>query len=69
MLRSHVKRTVAFTQVHGKSLELDLYAPQAETTPRTPQPAVLFWHGGYLVRKSFYLQMINIFEIEIVTPQ
>lgn len=47
MLRQHKKETFPFKHIQGKALKLDVYLP--DPRPKTSEPVVLYFHGGYLV--------------------
>jgi acetyl esterase/lipase len=46
----HVKRTLPIKNIQGKDLTVDVYYVDSEIA--TPQPVLLYFHGGFLVRES-----------------
>jgi hypothetical protein len=47
----HLKKTLPIKKIQGKDLIIDVYYVDAETS--APRPAILYFHGGFLVRKLF----------------
>jgi acetyl esterase/lipase len=54
----HVKKTFPIKKIQGKDLTVDVYYVDSETS--SPQPAILYFHGGFLVRKQFARSFSNI---------
>lgn len=46
-----VTKTFAYKNIQGKPLELDVIV--ADEKPSQAQPAILFYHGGYLVGRPY----------------
>ncbi|KAL2012300.1 hypothetical protein VTN00DRAFT_5018 [Thermoascus crustaceus] len=47
MAAQYVTKTYTYKNVQGKALQLDVYT--VDPRPSGPQPAVLYFHGGYLI--------------------
>lgn len=47
MAAQYVTKTYTYKNVQGKALQLDVYT--VDPRPSGLQPAVLYFHGGYLV--------------------
>ena len=46
----HIKKTLPIKKIQGQDLTIDVY--YTKTPPRSPRPALLYFHGGFLVLLS-----------------
>ena len=51
----HTKKTLAIKKIQGQDLTIDVYYTSSAAS--TPRPAILFFHGGFLVLNSSLLPL------------
>jgi acetyl esterase/lipase len=49
---NHVKKSLPIKKIQGKDLLVDAYYVDSDAPG--PRPAILYFHGGFLVRQAFF---------------